>query len=145
MSEFDSGSNSVFSVQLHIVWVTKHRKKLLMGETSLKLRETIREICDSEAVQIIDGHIAKDYVHILVSVPPKISMNKFILLLKGKTTYNLLTAFDELRQEYRGRHLWAKGCFCCSSGQVTDETIQRFVEDQGEEEPPAPSPQSSPW
>jgi putative transposase len=131
MSEAENGMDNVFSIQLHVVLTTKNRQNVLRGEIKVKLREIIREICDSESVEILEGNITTDYVHILVSVPPKININKFILLLKGKTTYKLLSSFETLRQRYRGRHLWTKGCFCCSSGQVTEEDVIAFVEKQG--------------
>jgi putative transposase len=146
MFEQENSLEAVFSITLHVVLATKNRQNVLRGNIKVKLREIIREICDSESVKILEGNISTDYVHIVILVPPKININKFLLLLKGKTTYKLLATFESLRQRYRGKHLWSKGCFCCSSGNITEEDILKFVEqqvvveDQEETEEQSPPP-----
>ena len=80
---------------------------------------------------IIRGHVAADHVHLLVSIPPQIAVSRLVQRLKGKTAYELLGEFAHLRKQFWGRHLWARGYFCRSSGQVTDEVVKEYIENQG--------------
>ena len=74
MSEYRHGSHSVFAIHLHLVWITKYRKPVLIGDVAFKVRELLREICRSESVEIIKGHISKDHVHLFVSIPPQVGI-----------------------------------------------------------------------
>jgi REP-associated tyrosine transposase len=130
MSEYRHGSHTVFKIHLHLVWITKYRKKILTGDVATRVRDLIREICRREDVEIIQGHVSKDHVHLFVSLPPQVSISRFVQRLKGKTSYKLLSESEQLRKLYWGRHLWARGYFCCSSGDVTDEMIKQYIEQQ---------------
>jgi putative transposase len=123
-------TESVFAIQLHIVLVTKNSQQIFNGPIKSKLRETIREICQEQQVEILSGNVSVDHVHLVVGIHPKVNINKLILLLKGKTTYALFTTFPTLRDSYYNRHLWSKGCFCCSCGEVNDDQVQQYVESQ---------------
>ncbi|MDR0620484.1 MAG: IS200/IS605 family transposase [Deltaproteobacteria bacterium] len=142
MSEQEFNSEAVFLIKLHIVLVTKNRQNLFRGDIKVKLRDIIRNICLDQKVEILEGNISSDHVHLLVSIVPKVNINKFILLLKGKTTYDLFSSFESLRQRYHNRHLWTKGCFCCSCGEVTEDILREYVESQA---PSEPSPGQAPW
>ncbi|MCX5864314.1 MAG: IS200/IS605 family transposase [Deltaproteobacteria bacterium] len=120
------GSHTVFTIHLHLVWITKYRKKVLVESVALR----IREICQGEGVDIIKGHVSKDHVHLFVSLPPQVTINRLVQRLKGKTSFKLLNEFPHLRKTYWGRHFWARGYFCCSSGNVTDEMIIQYIEKQ---------------
>jgi len=148
------GAHSVFEIHLHLVWTTKYRKAILRGEVGLRVRELIRQICRAEDVEIMKGHVSKDHVHLLVSIPPQIAISRLVQRLKGKTSHSLLGEFTHLRKEFWGRHVWARGYFCCSSGNVTDEVIAEYIENQahdgdvefrveGEEDPEGPRRPSS--
>ena len=130
MTEYVHGSHSVFLMHYHIVWITKYRKKILQGDLAIKLREMIREICAKESVQIIRGHVSADHVHLFVSIPPKIAISKFLQLLKGRTSHKLMMSSPTLQKQYWGRHMWARGYFCCTSGNVTDDMIKAYIENQ---------------
>ena len=128
------GSHTVFEIHLHLVWTTKYRKKVLGDEVGKRVRELIREICRANDVEIIKGHVAKDHVHLLVSIPPQISISRLVQKLKGKSSYKLLHEYSHLQKQFWGRHLWARGYFCCSSGNVTDDVIAAYIENQQDEE-----------
>jgi putative transposase len=130
MSEYRHGAHSVFAIHLHLVWITKYRKPVLVGDVAFQTREMIREICRAESVEIIKGHISKDHIHLFVSIPPQVTISRLVQKLKGKSSYKLLQTFESLRRQYWGRHLWARGYFCCSSGNVTDEIIKSYIEQQ---------------
>jgi putative transposase len=134
MSEYRHGAHSVFSIHLHLVWITKYRKSVLTGDVAFKTRELIREICRSESVDIIKGHISRDHIHLFVSIPPQVTISRLVQRLKGKSSYKLLQSFESLRRQYWGRHLWARGYFCCSSGNVTDDVIKSYIEQQNHDD-----------
>ena len=131
MSEYRHGAHSVFEIHLHLVWTTKYRKAVLVGPVGIRLRELIREICGAEDVQILKGHVSKDHVHLLVSIPPQVTISRLVQRLKGKTASKMLQEFAPLRKQFWGRHLWARGYFCCSSGNVTDEVVAAYIANQG--------------
>jgi putative transposase len=131
MNEYRHGAHSVFEIHLHLVWTTKYRKAVLVGPVGHRLRELIREIFGAEDVQILKVHVSKDHVHLLVSIPPQVTISRLVQRLKGKTAYKMLHEFAPLRKQFWGRHLWARGYFCCSSGNVTDEVVAAYIEHQG--------------
>jgi putative transposase len=82
--DYRHGAHSVFEIHLHFVWVTKYRKPVLTGEVSLRVRELIRQSCREEEVEILKGHVAKDHVHLFVSIPPQVTISRLVQRLKGK-------------------------------------------------------------
>jgi putative transposase len=125
-------AHSVYDLKYHIVWITKYRKPILRGEIGKRIRELIRQTCASLDVYIVKGHVSKDHVHMLVSVPPKLSVSELVKRLKGRSSRKMLEEFGELRKLYWGRHLWARGYFVASTGNVTDEIIAEYIEKQSQ-------------
>jgi putative transposase len=132
MTEYRKGSHTVYDIKYHIVWITKYRKAVLRGEIGLRLRELIRQTCEAEEVYIEKGHIAADHVHLLLSVPPNIAVSDLVQRLKGRSSRKMLDEFGELRRQFWGQHLWARGYFVASSGNVTDEIIAQYIEMQND-------------
>jgi putative transposase len=117
------------------VWVTKYRKGILTGEVGNRLREVVREICRTNDIEILQGSIGKDHVHVLLSCPPNLSPSKIMQYIKGKSDRKLLMEFRHLQKMYWGRHFWARGYFVASSGNVTDEVIMEYIRAQEDIEP----------
>ena len=132
MTEYRKGSHTVYDIKYHIVWITKYRKTVLRGEIGLRLRELIRQTCEAQEVYIVKGHVAVDHVHLLLSVPPNIAVSDLVQRLKGRSSRKMLDEFGELRRQFWGQHLWARGYFVASSGNVTDEIIAQYIEMQTE-------------
>jgi putative transposase len=130
MKDYRRGAHTVFEIHLHIVWTTKYRRPALAGEVGLRVRDLIREICAAHEVTIMKGHISRDHIHLFVSIPPQVTISRLLQWLKGKTAYKLLAEFPHLRKKFWDRHIWARGYFCCSSGNVTDEVIMQYIEQQ---------------
>ena len=128
------GTHTVFQIHLHIVWTTKYRKKVLRGEVGKRVRELVRQICRENDIEIIKGHVSSDHVHLFVSIAPQIGVSRVVQKVKGKSSYKLLHEYSHLQKQFWGRHLWARGYFCCSSGNVTDEIIKAYIENQQNEE-----------
>jgi len=135
MAEYRKGSHTVYDLKYHIVWITKYRKKVMRGEVGQRLRELIRQTCETLEVQIVKGHIAPDHVHLLVSVPPQIAVSELVQRLKGRSARKMLEEYGELRRQFWGQHLWARGYFVASSGNVTDAIIAEYIESQSEKLP----------
>src|SRR5258708_34166973 len=133
---YRKGSHTVYDIKLHIVWITKYRKPILSGEIAKHLRELVRQTCASLDVEIISGHVGADHVHLLVSVPPQLAVSELVQRLKGRSSRLMLMAFGELKRQFWGRHLWARGYFVASSGNVTDEVIKQYIEAQEKSVPP---------
>jgi putative transposase len=107
-----------------------YRKKVLKGAVSERLRELVREICKANDIEIIKGYVAQDHIHLFVSVPPHMSVSKMVQYIKGKTSIKIQQEFKVIQKEFWGRHLWARGYFAASSGNVTDEIIMQYIENQ---------------
>jgi putative transposase len=134
MENYRKTSHSVYDLKYHLVWITKYRKPVIFGDVAIRLRELIREICKSLDIEIIKGHVSKDHVHLFVSVPPQMSISKVMGRIKGKTSRKMLSEYRRLGKEFWGRHLWARGYFAASSGNVTDEVIMQYIAMQDLEE-----------
>lgn len=130
MENYRKGSHTLFDLKYHLVWITKYRKKVLVGAVAERSRELIREICKVNEVEIIKGHVSNDHVHLFVSVPPKLSISKVMQYLKGKTSHKMLFEFKYLQRQFWGKYIWARGYFAVTSGNVTDEVIMKYIENQ---------------
>ncbi|MEQ8162562.1 MAG: IS200/IS605 family transposase [Smithellaceae bacterium] len=135
MEHYRKSSHAVYDIKYHIVWITKYRKPVLRADIAQRVRELIREICRVNDVEIIKGHISRDHVHIFVSMPPHISVSHLVQSIKGKTSRKMMTEFKSLSRTFWGRHMWARGYFVASSGNVTDEVIMKYIEQQNIEPP----------
>ena len=90
----------------------------------------------SREIRILRGHIAKDHVHLLVSCPPALSVARIVQYLKGRSSRLLQQEFAHLKKRYWGQHLWARGYFCATAGEVTSEMIAEYIRKHDEEQPP---------
>jgi putative transposase len=128
MVENRKGSHSVYALHVHIVWGTKYRYAVLNGEIQLRCRELIRQTCDSLDVKILKGVVSKDHIHLHLSYSPKLSISELVKRLKGRSARLLLEEYNELRKRYWGGHLWGIGYGAWSTGNITDEMIQAYLE-----------------
>jgi putative transposase len=92
----------------------------------------IREICEANYVTITSGSLSPDHIHLLVSIPPSVSVSKIVQYIKGKSSRKLLQEFEHLRKRYWGQHLWARGYFVVTVGNVNSEDVQKYIENQEE-------------
>lgn len=134
MEHYRRTSHTRFDIKLHFVWITKYRKPLLGGEVGLRIRQWTRQICAEHEVEILKGHISKDHVHLFASVPPHMSPSQLMQRIKGKTSRKLMQEFPHLRRQCWGRHVWARGFFVASSGNVTDELIMQYIQTQDQQQ-----------
>jgi putative transposase len=115
-------------LKVHLVWCTKYRHKALQQDVACRIRDLLRQICESNDIQIVKGHVSKDHIHLYVSYPPKLSVSEMIKRLKGRSSKMIQAEFPELGAKFWGRHFWGIGYAAFSSGTVTDQTIQEYLE-----------------
>ena len=128
MVDYRRTSHSVSKMSVHLVWVTNYRYHGLQGDIQQRTRDLIIQICNSENVQILKGVVSKDHVHVHVEYPPSLSVSTLVKKLKGRTSRILQNEFPVLKQKYWGRHFWAVGYGAWSTGQITDEMVQEYLE-----------------
>ena len=134
MQNYRKTSHSTYDCKYHIVWITKYRKRILSGLIAERVRELLRGICKEHEVEIIKGHVSQDHIHMFVSVPPHLAISKLVQYLKVKSSYKMLQENSQLSKLFWGRHLWARGYFVATSGNITDEMIMQYIENQSENE-----------
>jgi putative transposase len=115
-------------LKVHLVWCTKYRHKALQQDVACRIRDLLRQICEANDIQIVKGHVSKDHIHLYVSYPPKLSVSEMIKRLKGRSSKMIQAEFPELGAKFWGRHFWGIGYAAFSSGTVTDQTIQEYLE-----------------
>jgi putative transposase len=130
MRRYRRGSHTVYELHYHFVFTTKYRKPVLRGDVGKRLRVLIREVCLSHDIEIIKGHVRPDHVHLLVSMPPHVAPSDAMRAIKGKTAHKLLREYRRVKRELWGGHLWSRGYFGCTSGNVTDDVIAEYVDQQ---------------
>ena len=106
----------------------------MVGLVAERVRDLIRGICKEHDVEILKGHVSKDHVHLFVSVPPHLAISKLVQYLKGKSSYKLLSENKDLSKLFWGRHLWGRGYFVATSGNITDEVIMEYIKNQDNNE-----------
>ncbi len=127
---YRKGSHSTYDLKYHLIWCTKYRYRILGGDIGNRARELIREICFSNYVDIISGNMSPDHVHLLVSVPPSLSISKLVQYIKGKSSRKLMMEFPNLHKRYWGQHMWARGYFVVTVGNLNQQQVQKYIENQ---------------
>ncbi len=135
MENYRTSAHSRFDIKYHFVWVTKYRKGVLIGAVGKRVREIVREVCRTHDIEILQGAVSRDHVHVLLSCPPNLSPSKIMQYIKGKSSRKLMMEFRHIEKQYWGRHLWARGYFVATSGNVTDEVIKEYIRLQDGTEP----------
>ena len=123
-----SNSHSVSRLTVHLVWSTKYRYSVLEGDIKVRCRTILMQICESEDVKILKGVVSKDHVHMHVEYRPSLSLSNLVKRLKGRSSRKLQQEFPELNKKYWGRHFWAIGYGCWSTGNITDEMLNEYLE-----------------
>ena len=133
--EYRHGSHTVYNIEYHFVWITKYRYHVLVGELKTRTREIVRQICLQHELNILKGHVSKDHVHLLVSAPPHLAPSQLMQKIKGRSSRLLQQEFPHLKKRYWGQHIWSRGYFCATVGQVTDEMIRQYIEGHVDKSP----------
>ena len=125
---YSSGAHTTFHHRYHVVWTTKYRYKVLQGDLRVRLREIIRQTCDELGVEIVRGVLGRDHIHMFISVPPKLALATVMQRVKGRSSRKIQMEYPGLRKRYWGQRFWARGYFSTTSGNITDEIIEKYLE-----------------
>lgn len=113
----------------HIVFTSKYRRKVIYNKYREDLREILKMLCDWKGVKILEGHLMPDYIHMLVSIPPKISVSSFMGYLKGKSSLLMFDRHANLKYKYGNRKFWAEGYYVSTVG-LNEATIRKYIREQ---------------
>jgi len=128
MAEYRSGSHTKTRLTVHIVWSTKYRYHVLTGAVKPRCRELIIQDCESLDISILKGVVSKDHIHIHIEYPPKLSVSFIAKQLKGRSSRLLQKEFPHLKKRYWGQRFWGRGFGAWSTGNITDEMVQKYLE-----------------
>ena len=130
MQQHNNDSNTLahtkWNCKYHIVFAPKYRRKVFFDEKRKEIREILRQLCEWKGVDIIEGEICPDHVHILVSIPPKISVSGFMGYLKGKSSLMIFQKYGNMKFAYRNREFWCRGYYVDTTGKDT-EMIKKYI------------------
>ncbi len=130
MPSYRSGPHSKYDLKLHLVWIPKYRKPVLVGPVALRVRDLLREIAMERELTIISGKVACDHLHLLIAHRPRQSVSQIVQWLKGISSRMLLEEFLHLRKQFWGRHPWAWGYFAVTSGTIADAMVREYIAEQ---------------
>ena len=134
MSRFRKLSHAVWHCQYHVVWVPKYRFRILTGRVKTEVERCIRAFCEQKACEVVELNVQKDHVHVVVMVPPKLSISDLMGIVKGRTAIRVFRQFPELKsRRYWGNHFWAPG-YCVDTVGLNEEMIRKYVKYQEDKE-----------
>lgn len=125
----NSLSHTKLMCKYHIVFSPKYRRKIIYNQYRKSLQDIIRTLCRYKGVEIIEGHMMPDHVHLVLSIPPKISVSNFMGYLKGKSALMMFEKHANLKYKFGNRHFWAEGYYVSTIG-LNEETIRKYVREQ---------------
>ncbi len=133
MNDFQSLCHTLWECKYHLVWIPKYRRKVLYGDIRKHLGGVLRELAIQRESNILEGHLMKDHLHMLISIPPKYSVAQVVGFMKGKSAIQIARTFGGRKQNFTGQHFWARGYFVSTVGR--DETvIRQYIKTQEQED-----------
>ena len=122
-------AHTKWNCKYHIVFAPKYRRKVFYEEKRLEIREILRELCQWKGVEIIEGEVCPDHIHMLVSIPPKMSVSGFMGYLKGKSSLRIFQKWGNIKFAYRNREFWCRGYYVDTVGKNT-AAIKEYIGNQ---------------
>ena len=129
----NSLSHTRWMCKYHIVFTPKYRRKIIYYKLRKDIQQIIKQLCKWKGVEIIEGHMMPDHIHLLVSIPPKYSISQFMGYLKGKSAMMIFERHAKLKYKFGNRHFWAEGYYVSTEG-LNTATIQKYIREQETED-----------
>ena len=126
-------AHTKWNCKYHIVFAPKYRRKEIYGEKKAEIGKILRELCKWKEVEIIEANACPDHIHMLVSIPPKISVSYFVGFLKGKSSLMIFEGFSNLKYKYGNRHFWCRGYYVDTVGR-NKKAIAEYIRNQMHED-----------
>ena len=137
MNNQNNATNSLahtkWNCKYHVVFAPKYRRKVFYEEKRDAIREIIRKLCQWKGVEIIEGEVCPDHIHLLISIPPKMSVSGFMGYLKGKSSLLIFQRFGNMKFAYRNREFWCKGYYVDTTGKNSSR-IAEYIRNQLKED-----------
>ena len=125
----NSLAHTKWMCKYHIVFTPKYRRKIIYNQYKKSIVEILQQLCRYKGVEIIEGHMMPDHVHMLVSIPPKISVANFMGYLKGKSSLMIFDKHANLKYKFGNRKFWAEGYYVSTVG-LNEATIKKYIQQQ---------------
>ena len=132
-NDYNSLSHTKWRCQYHIVLTPKYRRQVIYGKYKIEIGKILRTLCERNGIEIIEANACKDHIHMLVSIPPKMSVSKAMGILKGKSALMIFDRFANLKYKYGNRHFWCRGYFVDTVGR-NRTAIQKYIQEQVDED-----------
>ena len=126
----NSLSHSKWNCKYHIVFAPKYRRRVIYGQIKKDIGVILRQLSEFKEVKIIQGEMCPDHVHILVEIPPKISVSNYMGYLKGKSTLRIFDKYASLKYKYGRRQFWCEGYYVDTVGNRNDKIIKEYIKQQ---------------
>ena len=133
MRDWQSQSHVRWYCKYHIVFVPKYRRRVIYGQLRRSIGRIIRELCQQQGVELVEGHAMPDHVHLCLSIPPKYSVANTVGWLKGKSAIRIHREFLGRERNFTGLHFWARG-YCVSTVGLDEQVIREYIRNQEQEE-----------
>ena len=133
MNDINNLSHSKWRCQYHVVFAPKYRRKEIYGELRADIGQILRKLCEQKGVEIIEANACPDHIHMLLSIPPTISIAKFMGYLKGKSTLMIFDRHANLKYRYGNRHFWCRGYYVDTVGRNRN-AIEAYIKNQMQED-----------
>ena len=133
MNDINSLSHSKWRCKYHIVFAPKYRRQAIYGKIKQDIGKILRQLCENKGVEILEAELCKDHVHMLVSIPPNLSVAQFVGYLKGKSSLMIFDRHANLKYKYGNRHFWCRGYYVDTVGKNT-EKIAQYIRNQLQED-----------
>ena len=128
-NEIKHSAHSTRRCQYHIVFAPKFRRKAIYGQLKADIRQILRKLCEEKKVEIIEAEACADHIHMLVSIPPHLSVAQFMGYLKGKSTLMIFDRHANLKYKYGSRHFWCRGYYVDTVGK-NKKAIEEYIRNQ---------------
>ena len=132
-NEIKSTAHSKYRCQYHIVFAPKYRRKVIYKELRADIGQIIRKLCEEKKVEIIEAQACPDHIHMLVSIPPYLSVAQFVGFLKSKSALMIFDRHANLKYKYGRRNFWARGYFVDTAGR-NEKARKEYIKNQLEED-----------
>ena len=132
-NDVNSLSHTSWNCKYHIVFAPKYRRKVFYGEKRLEIGAILRQLCEWKGVKIVEAEVCLDHVHMLVEIPPKISVSSFVGFLKGKSSLLIYQKWANMKFKYRNREFWCRGYYVDTVGKNTAK-IKEYIANQLKED-----------
>ena len=126
-------ANTCWNCKYHIVFAPKYRRKVFFNQKRVDIGKILRKLCEFKGINIVEAEICPDHVHMLVEIPPKMSVSGFVGFLKGKSSLMIYQKWGNMKFKYRNRQFWCRGFYVDTVGKNT-EKIKAYIQNQLKED-----------